>query len=537
MKDDLTRRTAIGGLAGVGVASLAVAAQLGRDRTAEATSAGNIFVGATVGSALAAAEAVVAKGTYFKAVGRTDNAVEWRLRTAAGSQLLYSEITGAALASDRGFTLIRGKRGEPGTFARTAAQMEAAGITDRQISVMHWIDPDFDSAIRDKTLGEDISGMIQRGLDHGARSFPAGHYYCTSGLKIPHWAHLIGEGYQPGAPPSDSAVNLKFKLADGVALACGYNPTFENLFFTNVAGTFDDDQDLLTGTSAACISLLDNVTLVRTSFALWATAVLLGPSTYYAKTDMVEFNRCFNGYKVNGSAPYDIHIDKPISRKTRTFFAGAADYPARNIKIYGGSIEGFSKVAENFLDLSVFGAYFETTAPHDGCVAIRPGASGASIALYGNLVFMNFMSRFVDMSNHTRAMLTGSGNIFDGIGRRAGICYSLPASGSVSLAGDRFGAGHPDDLLYVNSIGAASAFNGITFPELPTTNRLAAYSGRTLVGTRGFVGVALTAEPASKVVGVTVMADGAHWNPLRRTAGRPYWVIWQGDRWADVSGA
>jgi hypothetical protein len=536
VNDELTRRTALGGIACAGAGLHPAAAQIRQDLTTNASVPVNFFVGPTIGAAVAAAETAVAKGTYFKAVGRADNTVEWRLRTAAGSQLLYTEVTGAALASDHGFTLIRGKRSEPGTFARTAAQMEAAGIMDRQVSIMHWINPDFDEAIRNKTLNEDISGMIQRGLDNGARSFPAGHYYCTSGLKVPHWAHLIGEGYQPGAPPSDPAVNLKFNLRNGSAFSCGHNPTFENLFFTNVAGSFDDDEDLLTGTSAACISLLDNVALIRTSFALWATAVSLGPSTYYAKADMVEFNRCFNGYEVNGSAPYDIHIDKPISRKTRTFFAGDEFYPARNIKIYGGSIEGFSRVAMNFLDLSAFGTYFETTAPHDSCVAIEPNTNEASVSLYGNLIFMNFISRFVNMSNCAGAMLTGSGNVFDGTGRRAGVCYSLPASGSVSLAGDRFGARLSDDLKYVDPIVTATKFNGITFPELPSTNKQSAYGGRTLIGSQGFVGVGLAAEPASKVTGVTVMADGNSWDPLRRTGGGPYWVVWQGDRWTDMSG-
>jgi len=35
---------------------------------------------------------------------------------------------------------------------------------------------------------------------------------------------------------------------------------------------------------------------------------------------------------------------------------------------------------------------------------------------------------------------------------------------------------------------------------------------------------------------MTVLADGVNWDPLSLAAGRPYWTIWQGDRWRNPGG-
>ena len=435
--------------------------------------------------------------------------------------------TASALASAIGSKMVGFEQTFVGAVRRTVS--ERLGET---VSVK-----DF-GAVGDGTTND--RGAIQAAFDSGARKviFPRGIYKVTGGgLTVPNWLHLAGEGYGPTAVPGDSGVCVQFNLTSGVALDCGFNPTFDNIYFTNVGGTYNERTATLSGTTASCIDLTDNVTMNYCSFAGWETCVMFGPSTYYVKTFGIEFNRCTNGYRTNGAAPYNIDIYAPISRLTTIFFAGQAAYPARNIKVHGGSIEGYTTVALGFLDASFFGTYFETISQRVGAIALAPEVNGASITLVGCLIYMNYTARFANMSEIANAMLTSVGNQYDGKGAAGAICLYLPASGSVSLSGDRFGTEHSNGTLYIDSIVSAARFNGIMFPALPAKNAQASYSGMALIGERGFVAIGLTTAPIAKTTGMTVMADGDSWDPLSRSAGRPYWVIWQGDRWHAVSGA
>lgn len=380
---------------------------------------------------------------------------------------------------------------------------------------------------------------IQAAFDSGAKKviFPRGRYIVSGGgLTVPNWLHVAGEGYAPTAIPTDAGVCLQFNLANGIALDCGYNPTFENIYFINTGGVYNEGTATLSGTTASGIKLTDNVTVNFCSFAGWATCIRFGPSPFYIKTFGVEFNRCTNGYVTDGASPYNVDIYAPISRLTTNFFAGQGAHPARNIKVHGGSIEGYSAVAFGFLDISFFGTYFETIAQRAGAVALSPEVNGASITLVGCLIYMDYTARFASMSGLANSMLTSVGNQYDGVAPAGAICLYMPPSGSVNLSGDRFGTGHPNDATYVDSIPAAAQFNGVTFPVLPAGNSQAAYSGMALVGARGFISFGLGAEPIAKTTGMTVLADGDGWDPLGRAAGRPYWTIWQGDRWRSLSG-
>ncbi len=380
---------------------------------------------------------------------------------------------------------------------------------------------------------------IQTALNSGAKKviFPRGQYIVNGGgLTVPNWLAVVGEGYGPTSVPGDAGVLIKFNLTSGVALDCGFNPTFDNIYFTNIGGTYDEGTATLSGTTASCVALTDNLTMNYCSFAGWNDCIQFGPSTFYVKTFGVEFNRCTNGYRTNGASPYNVDIYSPISRLTKNFFAGQSVYPARNIKVHGGSIEGYSTVAFGFLDASFFGTYFETISQRAGAIALDPEVNGSSVTLVGCLIYMNYTSRFANMTGKTNVMLTSVGNQYDGVAPSGAVCLYMPTSGSVHLAGDRFGTGHPNDATYVDSIPAAAVFNGITFPLLPAGNSQAAYSGMTLVGNRGFISFGLSAEPTAKTTGMTVMADGSTWDPLTVAAGRPYWVLWQGDRWRALSG-
>lgn len=383
------------------------------------------------------------------------------------------------------------------------------------------------------------TAAIQAAFNSGAKRvvFPPGVYLISSQLTVPNWLHIQGEAYQPTIGVGSGAVVLKFTQSSGVAMSLGFNALIERIVFWNSAASYNDTTKALSGSTAVALDLAsDNVTLNEVSFHLWETAVRFGPSSFYVKTRAVEFNRCTNGYRVNGTAPYNVHIDAPISRDTAIFFLGQTANPARNVKVMGGSIEGYSVVASGVLDFSAFGTYFETISQRAGCFAIDPAVNGASVGLFGCTIYMNHTARFVNMSGLTTCALNSRGNQWTGVAPSGSIFMFLPSSGSVSLGGDSFGTSHPTNALYVDSVTNAAKFNGITFPLLPSGNTQAGYSEMQMIGPRGYVAVALTAQPAVRVTGMTVMADGVSWDPLTLASNRPYWVIWQGDRWRNPGG-
>lgn len=472
----------------------------------------------------------VANRTALKALDTTKFGTVYLKEAGRAGQFVWtSGDYSAQVASDT----------QEGLYVKATAVAATSGAWVRQFDgpvFAEWFGAKGDSGDTDNTSA--IQAAFNNNRGHVAFSGNAGRrYICLGGVAVPDWLHVSGMAYNPGRVPTDMPVTIQFNLASGTALALGHTPLFENISFVNGSGSYNDTTAELSGTTAACMSLTDNVTVNRCSFSLWYQVFVLGASTYYVKTDSVEFNRCTIGYVVGSAAPYDIDIRSPISRSTKNFFLGNSSQLARNIKIFGGSIEGYSVIANNFLDLSIFGTYFESISQRAGAIPIDPGSNGSSVSLFGCLVYLDYTARFVNMSGLANCGLTGSGNIFDGVGPSAGTIYYLPTSGSVSLSGDRFGLGHPNNLLYVDSLANAFKFDGIVMPQLPSGNTQAGYSGRSLISNRGLVMPQLTAAPSSPISGMTVMADGATWDPLSRSAGRPYWVIWQGDRWFSLSGA
>lgn len=99
VKDNITRRAALGGLVGAAVAPHVSAAELARDQAAQLVMPENRFVAASLDAAVTLGEAGTETGTYFIAVGEAEGEAEVRLRTEDGSDLIYTEITKAAFGS------------------------------------------------------------------------------------------------------------------------------------------------------------------------------------------------------------------------------------------------------------------------------------------------------------------------------------------------------------------------------------------------------------------------------------------------------
>lgn len=98
-----------------------------------------------------------------------------------------------------GFLQIRHKRGEQGTYARTALQLSKIGGFDGNngtISAHHWIDPDLDDNIVKRENGVPVHGMIQRALDYApigcTLGFLNGDYRTTDTIVQRRYMHLAG---------------------------------------------------------------------------------------------------------------------------------------------------------------------------------------------------------------------------------------------------------------------------------------------------------------------------------------------------------
>jgi hypothetical protein len=395
-----------------------------------------------------------------------------------------------------------------------------------------------------RTASVNVAVPVQAALDSGAAKiiFPKGKYYFgTTALVLPNWIQIEGEGYQASIGASGRFTEFAFARTAGTpAITTGYCPTVKNIIFSNSGGTWTEVTATLSGTTSACFETGD-INIVECSFYNWYICIQLTGSCYYVKTDKLYFGRSTYGYYFDDVAPYDITIYAPHSSLTDIFMTGTSSYYARNVKVYGGSIELYTKVFAYVLDLSIFGTYFETGSPKTGAIVIDPLGNGAHVSVFGCLAYLIKTNRFVNMSGLSSCLLVSHGNVFEGSHADAAGSYVfyLPSSGRVNLMGDAISATQQNDALYVDSLVNSSSFL-VQHPVYPATHSHVSMSKALELGERGFSIKFLSAEPSAKYSGQVVGADGdsaAGWDPLGYAAGRPYLVIWQGDRWRSVSGA
>jgi hypothetical protein len=450
---------------------------------------------------------------------------------AATARTTLAAVGTADLAASTGAALI----GTIGTGTGAVLRTVQDRLRD-VVSVFDFIPVNLHSGIKAGTETTLLTTYLQAAIDSGAAKiiFPAGKYY-TGSLTLPDWIELEGIGYTPTIGGDDRPVELRFGLASGAGLTCGSNPKISNIWLQNGApASYNEGTKTLSGTTAQAILLTENVTLEEVGFSQWAECIRTGANTFYATLTRPHFNRCTRGIHSPSVSPFDITIFGPHSTDTNIFLSGATTAYARNTKVFGGSIEGYERVAEHFQDIAFFGTYFETIPERTNVFAIEPGLNGSAVTLVGCLIYMNHTARFVNMSTLTGVSLVSHGNVWDGVGQASGICLFLPSTGSVSAAGDRFGTGHDNSTVYVDSVVNAAKFN-ISIPVLPAGNSQAAYSGVTFLAGLASMQV-LTAAPAAPFSGLVVTADGSTWDPLEYADARPYLVIWQSDRWTAVGG-
>jgi hypothetical protein len=383
----------------------------------------------------------------------------------------------------------------------------------------------------------------------------AGIYRFNDSWWLANYQHVVGVTLEIGTAGNTSVgTDLRFNMNSGVAIRAGIAPLIEKLKITCIGSnaTYTDATFTYGTATANGLQLVQGggaseATLRDVQFYLWHHAVVFGDSTYYFKSYNVEFNRCNFGYYSGGLSPYNVHIDSPRSALTNVFISGRDNFGAiNNIKIIGGSIEGFKELAQLYRSISVFGTYIETRNTVNVVNAFNPILDYAVTNLFGALIYLDNMVSVVNYLGYAGCSLTASGNEFRGYTAAADntVVYNLSSTGvgmaNTNLQGDTFGTSSPvrDTVRYINN--STFHLNGIIqHPVVPSTNTDFQESGRTLIGKNsGFSVVSRTSAPntTGNPAGGIYQADGIIWDPLALTGGRPYYVLWQGDRWRSVSG-
>lgn len=369
-----------------------------------------------------------------------------------------------------------------------------------------------------------------------------GVFRFNSGLTMGDYVTMEGNAYAFSNTESFNSARLHFNMASGVAITVGVAPVLERLTFVNceATATFNDATHAYGANTAVCLGSVNNATIRDCTFILWKACIKLGSSCYYLRTFDVDFNRCDSGYITDGTnAPYNVELNTPRSTYVNIFFNGNGVF-VTNLKIIGGCIEDYDYVVSQYVNVSVYGTYFETSSPGGAAIPFDPGGNDCSTSIYGILMYLNSTNRVVNGSGRTNCSITMSGNRFRAYDASAAgaTVLVLPTSGEITCVGDAFDSNVRNDVTYV---GVAGLVHGIIlYPIMPAGNTHAGASGKVFVGKlSGISSIANASAPSTTGLagGTMFLADGSGWDPLSRSAGRPYWVVWQGDRWMGVSGA
>lgn len=366
-------------------------------------------------------------------------------------------------------------------------------------------------------------------------------YKLGSTWTLADYQRIIGVGSSIGNGSGNP--ELIFSMNSGIAVQAGVCPTIEHVRFrcTGTNATYDRTAGRLVYGPATIIGLqlIDNCILNDVQFNRWYAAVSMGDISYYVKTSKVEFYENQYGYYSNSKQVTDLHIDAPKSTYTNYFiFATGALGSFDDVKIFGGSIEGWQFVALKYRTISVFGTYFETLAHAAGNnEGFAPINGDGTTTIIGCKVYLNHVSKWVDLSGIKNTAVVSLGNNFNGDDASAAnaLIYYLGTSGAVNLSGDMISSATQNTVRYISGGGITSGT--AVYPVLPVGNTDAALSGALVIGgSQGITSAARASAPSSPGLGSMYLANGTGWDPLDYAAGRPYWVIWQGDRWRKVSG-
>ena len=181
-----TRQATAGAVDAAGdAADSAAAAQLAES--------GAVAANGTLYPDIATGLAATTEGDYFTVVGDGTNTYAILYRKVSGAEVEQAQYASkAAFEGPAGFTLIRYKRPESGTFARTAAQRVLAGISNDGLYVNEWIDPALDEQISHNNQGisVDLSAAFNTAISTAASLISRGS---LAAIKIASGYYTVGQ--------------------------------------------------------------------------------------------------------------------------------------------------------------------------------------------------------------------------------------------------------------------------------------------------------------------------------------------------------
>lgn len=456
VKDNITRRAALGGLIGAAIAPHVSAAELARDQAASLVTPENRFVAADLLTASAAGEAAVAVGTYFIAVGKAEGEAEVRLRTAGGSELIYTEITKAALNSidpGKGASLIRLEEGVnvEQRFRGVVLTHQSAGI-----------------------LGGDEAPAIQEKLNaagpYGAVKIK-GDAILRSGIVLGRGQKLIGETGQWFINTNDGTTwqgqntgqtpwcGLYFDMESGEAIRLGEGAELQDLHIygkgyttlgVDIQKPNPPAQYPVTGIVKEKFANLTNVSIFYFDTALHSLA-----GDYYSRHSNVEITRCTIGERFDAACFNQLRIGCVMRVVELPFSFGAGC----EMHLIGTSIEGFSRTIDlrSGSLVSISDCYFETFNDLATLPALwRAVASNVTFSVGGTRIYLSHVARFFDSNNQAALAVTdrGGNQVVNGSGSNnaVAVMFQLPAT----LRGGSFNLGGGSQIVYYDGDTRAS---------------------------------------------------------------------------------
>lgn len=248
---------------------------------------------------------------------------------------------------------------------------------------------------------------------------------------------------------------------------------------------------------------------------------------YYSEHFSIKVYYCFEFLNVESVANFNMKIYSPRISAARLFRANLA---FNNMVFFGGSVEGFTSYSGGdgmAGEVTFNGTYFETFGKVSGLDAFYFTGS-MKFTFRDCLIYLNGIQNFVRSNTASSGGLVFDNNRF------------------VLRGGD------VKSVTLLNTGGAAPSFtyskasnnrfeigDGYAVTEYAYRPKIVGLSSKDEFISFNAGGVSLrplSQQPDQRIAGAVYCADGVTWNPLSRSGGQPYWVLYWDGSWKPVSG-